>query len=501
MKFVKIFLLCILGFSGLAAADAENGARTADGSRATVRQQGGSAQVAVVVSQGGEVVKQEAQGAGEQKSPNVAVPSDAAKAEFSPEKISAVKASDAPKKELTEVERLELEHKLYQERLDRGALKSAQSIRGNLRVVVGKVAGVSRQTADVLMFRVFGFALVQFLASALVLLFTYLCVKYVFNFAFEHTLGLACRGGKGGFLPVFVSRIRFPIKTFVWVLAVYFAIVFLISDAESIKITSRAIGIVFWLSVFWVLKIVIDAVFFVITRKLRSKDAKSSANLMDFLRRMIGVLVCLIAVLSVLNNMGVNVNTIIASLGIGGMALAFASQDTIANFFGSVSIIMDRPFIVGDWVKTNSCEGNVEAIGFRSTKIRTFQKTIVTIPNSTLAKEAVENISKMPARKRSFTVGLTYDATAEQIEAVMSRFRTEILEVDGVYNPNGVSVEFVDFGASSLDIEIVYYTARTDAAFYKDVNTRVNLLVMRIVAECKMSFAFPSTSIYIEKNG
>ena len=243
--------------------------------------------------------------------------------------------------------------------------------------------------------------------------------------------------------------------------------------------------------------IVSDSLFGSIEAKLRRKSSGETASLLSFINRVIKIAVITIAILSALAHCGINVSTIVASLGIGGMALAFASQDTIANFFGSVSIILDRPFIVGDWVKTNSCEGTVEAIGFRSTRIRTFSKTLVTIPNSTLAKESVENFTKMPQRKVSQIVGLTYATSSAQLQKFLEDLRRIIPQVEGVVE-DSLTVEFSDFGASSLDVSVIYYSKQIDYSYFSATKRRVNFAIMDIVAENGLSFAFPSMSLYLE---
>ncbi len=322
--------------------------------------------------------------------------------------------------------------------------------------------------------------------------------RYLLSFLFL-SIDKVFNKGKVSFIASFAHRMKKPINMLAWVMGIYFSLVFLLTDASYIALFSRASAILFWGAIFWGVMILCDVSFEVAAKKLKTKSADSMANLFVFLNRVVKFFISIIAVLFVLNNCGVNVNTIVASLGIGGMALAFASQDTIANFFGSVSIILDRPFIVGDWIKTNSCEGIVEAIGFRSTRIRTFDKSLVTIPNSILAKDLIENFSKMPIRRSKQILGLTYSTTADQMEAFLPELRDTILSVDGVVKKTGVLVEFTGFGASSLDIELIFFTKET-GGLHKETVRNVNLAIMRLVEKHGLSFAFPSVSLYVEKN-
>lgn len=393
----------------------------------------------------------------------------------------------------------EIDHLVLQKNIDASAVQNANSIRSVLRSALRAIRGFSTATADALEADFFGILVIQYLAAIFVLLITYFLVKYVFGFVFKRLAALS-GGDENGFAKVFLENVRMPLDVFAIVLGIYFALVFTVSDEAAVAMLSRAIGIVFWCAVFWLVIIISDSVFGAVANKLGQRSAKSTANLVSFARRVVKVILLLIAVLSVLTNCGVNVNSIMASLGIGGVALAFASQDTIANFFGSVSIIIDRPFIVGDLVKTSSAEGTVDAIGFRSTRIRTANKTVITIPNSVLAKDSVENFSKRNTRKVVQTIGLTYSTTADQMESIMADLRASISEIEGVSRRDGVSAEFCDFADSSLNVEIIYYTSKTDRAFYMATRRKVNLAIMRIVEKHGLSFAFPSTSLYIESD-
>ena len=395
----------------------------------------------------------------------------------------------------------ELAHKEYQAQLDREAVKQAKSIRGLLKSLALSVKDINPSLSNFLITKFFGIRVIQYLASAAILILTFLIARFLLGFLLFKFKAFADNFGKDNFLSIFATQIKLPLGILVWVHGMYFALVFLMREDSSIAVMTRAIIIVIGFGFFWAIIIVSDVFFMATGKRMRKRSSSSTANLIDFLRRVVKSVIIIIALLSVLSNCGLNVNTIMASLGIGGMALAFASQDTIANFFGSVSIIVDRPFTVGDWVKTSACEGYVEVIGFRSTRIRTFRKTLVSIPNSILAKESIENCTKMPARKVVQTIGVTYSTTSEQMQKLMEDLREAIAKVDGVAEKEGVSVEFLEFADSSLNINIIYYTNDLSYAAFCAVRCDVNLKIMDIVEENGLSFAFPSTSLYIEKMG
>lgn len=410
-------------------------------------------------------------------------------------------ASDTTSTANTQTEQKELTaeelHQKQQEELDKQMVEKVEEIRGRLKRFVAEVRKVSPATADLLVQRYFNVTVIQYIISLLILGFGYALTKYVINFIFGKLLSLFEKRGKNSFAILFISKIRRPVSIVAWVVALYYMLAFLVKDPVIIAMLARLLGIVFWGSVCWGAMIVSDSAFGSIETKFRKKSSGATASLLGFINRVVKITIITIAILSALAHCGINVNTIIASLGIGGMALAFASQDTIANFFGSVSIILDRPFIVGDWIKTNSVEGTVEAIGFRSTRIRTFSKTVVTIPNSIMAKETIENFSKMPVRRVVQMLGFTYDATPEQIDNVLPILRKRIPKIEGVDVNSGITAEFDSFGASSLDIRLVYYT-KVDYATFMATKRRVNLEIMRIAKENGLSFAFPSISVYNE---
>ena len=178
--------------------------------------------------------------------------------------------------------------------------------------------------------------------------------------------------------------------------------------------------------------------------------------------------------------------------------IALAAQDSVGNFIGTISIFTDRPFKVGDWIQVGGkVDGDVEQIGFRSTKVRTWPKTLMSIPNKVLATEIIDNWSRMPKRRVKMTVGVTYSTTPEQMEELLKRIRQLLKDDDGVDQDFSL-VRFTEFGASSLDVFLYYFTKSTKWDEHLGVRERVNLNIMRIVNEMGLSIAFPTRSIHVE---
>ncbi|MCP4726556.1 MAG: mechanosensitive ion channel family protein, partial [bacterium] len=180
-----------------------------------------------------------------------------------------------------------------------------------------------------------------------------------------------------------------------------------------------------------------------------------------------------------------------------GLAFALAAKDTVANLFGSVTILLDRPFVVGDWIETPSIEGTVEDIRLRSTQIRTFANAQVTVPNSTLANSAITNWSRMKKRRIKYKLGVTYSSNSGQIEECVKKIKG-MLETHPDVHQEVIFVYFTDFGGSALELFLYFFTMTTVWKEYLEVRQDINLKIMKIVEELGMSIAFPSQSVYIE---
>jgi len=213
------------------------------------------------------------------------------------------------------------------------------------------------------------------------------------------------------------------------------------------------------------------------------------------LKKTFRTMVVIIGGIAVIQNLGYSVGSLLAGLGIGGLAIALAAQETLANLFGSIVMLTDKPFTVGDWIQFRDVDGNVEAIGMRSTRIRTWSKSLVVVPNKLLTSEIIENWSAMPKRRVKMTIGVTYDSPREKVEELVKRVR-RLLADDPDINQEFNLVNFTGFGPSSLDIFIYYFTKTTKWAEYLAIRQRINLEIMGLVEALGLSFAFPSRTVY-----
>lgn len=231
-----------------------------------------------------------------------------------------------------------------------------------------------------------------------------------------------------------------------------------------------------------------------ILEKTGIKSEESLSNIFATILRLIIVLLCFVTIAREWNY---DISGFLASLSIGSVAVAFAAKDALANVFGSLIIILDKPFKAGDWVLANNIEGIVESISFRSTCIRTFNQELVYVPNSLLSNTPITNFTLREKRRIDFTLGLTYDSTAAQMEAFIAKLQNYLTNNPHIYEDN-VRVHFVTYNDSSLDVRVTCYARAAHQHEYLDILQEINLQIMSLLEEAGVSCAFPSQSIYFE---
>ena len=225
---------------------------------------------------------------------------------------------------------------------------------------------------------------------------------------------------------------------------------------------------------------------------IRSEEAVS--NIFSTILRVLIVVLCFVTVAKEWNY---DISAFIASLGIGSLAVAFAAKDALANVFGSLIIILDKPFQVGEWVLANGYEGIVEKVTFRSTCLRTFPHELVYIPNSLLSNTPIINYSRREKRRIDFILGLTYSTTHDQMQSVIDKIK-EYLAAQEDLHTDDIRVHFFEYGASSLNIRVTCHAKTGEHLRYLDIVQRINLALMEIMENLGVSCAFPSTSVYFE---
>jgi MscS family membrane protein len=225
--------------------------------------------------------------------------------------------------------------------------------------------------------------------------------------------------------------------------------------------------------------------------------ARSARALLPVLTRIAKVAVLVLLAVAVLSGFGLPVASLIAGLGVGGIAFALAAQKTVENVFGAVSIGIDVPFNVGDFIKVDGVVGTIEAIGLRSTRIRTLDRTLVTLPNGGLADSRIESYTARDRIRLATVIGLEYGTTEAQMRSVLEGLEASLRAHSRIW-PDNVIVRFIGFGASSLDIEIMAWFLTQDWNEFTAMRQQQLLEFMAIVERNGTSFAFPTQTLHLQ---
>jgi MscS family membrane protein len=248
----------------------------------------------------------------------------------------------------------------------------------------------------------------------------------------------------------------------------------------------------------WVITRFIDFVGMMFQRRASHTTSKLDDQLVPFFKDFTKVLVYIFAFLVVLGSVfGVNVAAIVASLGVGGLAIAFAAKESLENLLASFTIFLDHPFVIGDLVEVDGITGVIEKIGFRSTRIRTLEKTFVTVPNKSMIDKPLNNLSLRTFRRVQFDVNLTYDTSSAQIKAITTELQ-EFIDNHPQTNQDG-RIRFQNLGASSKDVMVLYFVEALDWNEFINIKEEVAYKIVEVVERHGADFAFPTQTLHVYK--
>lgn len=293
---------------------------------------------------------------------------------------------------------------------------------------------------------------------------------------------------------IIIDMIEEPVSFAISLLVIWYGLDSLnLPDAGHIWI-NRIYYVLIIFNIAWLINRLIDAL---IEEYLVPIVEKSESDLDDqllpILRKGIHATVWIMAVIIALNNAGYDVGALIAGIGIGGLALALAAQDTVANVFGGMTIFVDQPFTIRDWIKIGGHEGTIEEVGIRSTRIRTFEGRLITIPNKIFAESAIENVSAEPSRRVILVLGLTYDMTHEKVQEALT-ILSEVHENNkNVLDEKHLEL-FDSFGDFSLNVKFVYYITKGEDVFA--INSKINFEILERFNKAGLDFAFPTQTVF-----
>lgn len=290
-----------------------------------------------------------------------------------------------------------------------------------------------------------------------------------------------------------------PLKIFFTVLGVYVAIVFL---KDSFKITEKVMQIV--TKAFEIITVMVFAKGLAesltpkssLVKKMKQKMAKPEDDSMfEFILKILRVLIYIIAVFIVITLLGVNLSGLVAGLGIGGVIVTLAAQDTAKNLFGGLVIFIDKPFIVGDWIQMDSFEGTVEDITFRSTRVRTFENSLVNIPNSIISNASIINWSKMEKRRYKTNLCVEKNTSLDRLENFKTKVAQMLQQREGIYDES-IIVKFDEIRDDGINILISSYTASVDYVSYLGEKEDINYKIMKILKEEGINLVERTQKVY-----
>jgi MscS family membrane protein len=286
-----------------------------------------------------------------------------------------------------------------------------------------------------------------------------------------------------------------PVAAFIMIVGIFASLKVLKLTPDADYYIGKGYNVAFALVIFWGMWRALGALLEHANEVARGRSMGIAA-FMPWIKKTAMVVFGIIGVLMVIQSLGYgeNVKTVLAGLGIGGLAFALAAQDTLANVFGAIVVAIDQPFRIGETVKIGQNVGSVEDIGLRSTRIRLVDKSLMVIPNKTVAAETITNLSRFTRRRFEQVIGVTYSTPPEQLNDVVEEIRGIVTAQPEVDKP-GVMVFFRDLSASSLDIWVVYEIPDPDFQKAMRVKQRINIAIMRAIAARKLSFAFPTQTI------
>ncbi len=296
---------------------------------------------------------------------------------------------------------------------------------------------------------------------------------------------------------ILIDMIEEPAMLAIILGGIWYAITTLTLTEAGQSFFDKAIWGVIILNIAWFISRFFEAM---VTEYLIPLTSKSENDFDDQIlpiaRKGVKFVIWTLAIIVALDNAGYNIGAILAGLGIGGIALAMAAKDTVANIFGGVMIFVDKPFKIKDRIKIDGFDGTVTEIGLRSTRIKTLAGTEVTIPNNTFTDNAVENVTREPSRKISLNLGLVYDTPGKDIEKAMKLLET-IAKKHSKNITEGYKIAFNSFGDFSLGILFIYYIKKS--ADILETQTQINLDILNEFNKNKLSMAFPTQTIELKK--
>lgn len=342
---------------------------------------------------------------------------------------------------------------------------------------------------------------------AIILLIMSLTMKrYLSNIVSKLLFKLLNKQVDKKYLNAFQNLVLTPFKGLIVTVLLFFSVQNIHELLETVVIFSRAntkitllkgTEIVFFFTfIFYITLLIsriVDFISLVLQDKFSEKNDKERQQIYPLIKDILKVLVWTLGIFTILRMVfNIDVTALVAGLGIGGIAVAFALKDSLENLLASILIMIDKPFLIGDWIKVNGVEGNVEKLGFRNTMIRSFDKTLISLPNKNLLNNNVENFSQRGMRRVKFEIGANYGLSEQTLRKTCMLIKEGIEKMNATAGP--ASVEVDRFGDSAIIIVITYYFNLASEETFAKVKEDVNYMVYNIMFTYAKGMPFPTTT-------
>jgi MscS family membrane protein len=324
-----------------------------------------------------------------------------------------------------------------------------------------------------------------------------LILRRLLNFLIRRVVNMATKRTTTNLDDRVVDSLRRPLDFLLTVGGIWLALT-MIDFPDFVEwLIDRTGNTLFIVGIFWALFRLTDVAVQVI-RALDGRIDVVNQTMIIAINQVLKALIVVFAFVVIMQEWGYDMNGLLAGLGIGGLAVALAAQETLSHLVGYVAILADSPFGVGDYIIADDVSGIVEHIGFRSTTIRSLDQSVVYVPNNTIANANLVNWSRLAKRRLNMSLGITYDSSVEQIKAVVEGIR-DMLENHEQVLEGSVVVQFVEFNSSSLDIMIICFVDTPGWNEFQAAKENINLKIMEVLAERNVSVAFPTRTIVMEQ--
>ncbi len=291
-----------------------------------------------------------------------------------------------------------------------------------------------------------------------------------------------------------IGLLRNPLRLLQFSIAAGIGLQYFALPEAVASIASRVLLALLAATVAFVLVKLVDVFIAFLRPRIAESESRLDDQLLPVLSGALKVFIFVMVAILILQNSGYNISGLLAGLGLGGLAVALALQPTLANVFAAITIFVDRPFHVGDGVSVAGVAGSIESIGLRSTGIRTYEGTLVTIPNSAVVNAQIDNLDARPTRRTNFTIGVTYDTSSEKLKRAVDILRDVMEQHSGT---DSSRAHFKSYGESALILDVAHWCRYLDYSEYLACIEEINFEIKRRLEDEGIEMAYPTQTVHL----